>query len=149
MSRPTKTRPRAAPERRGLAELLDELDGQVLADDAPDAVGAEVPPQERALALRELGRFARFVQAGLLALDLARVAREEALALQRDAQVRVGLDERAGDAVADGAGLAGRPAAVDADAEVVRALDAGDLQRREQPSCGASGAGSSPRASGR
>ena len=33
----------AGPERRGLAEPLDELDGQILADDAPDAVGPEVP----------------------------------------------------------------------------------------------------------
>ena len=37
----------AGPERRSLAELLDELDGQVLAEDPPDAVGAEEPAQER------------------------------------------------------------------------------------------------------
>ena len=36
----------AGPERRRLAEPLDELGGQVLADDAPDAVRAEVPAQE-------------------------------------------------------------------------------------------------------
>ena len=33
----------AGPERRRLAEPLDEVDGQILADDATDAVGAEVP----------------------------------------------------------------------------------------------------------
>src|SRR5690349_18455627 len=58
------------------------------------------------LALAELRRLTRLVQAGLLALDLACVAREEALALQRHAQLRVRLDESAGDAVADGTGLA-------------------------------------------
>src|SRR5437764_4847407 len=61
------------------------------------------------LALRELWRLARLVQSGLLALDLARVARQEALALERHAELRVRLDECAGDAVANGAGLAGQP----------------------------------------
>src|SRR5437660_2066599 len=71
-----------------------------------------------ALALAELRRLARLVQAGLLALHHARVAREEAGALQRHAKLGVDLDERAGDAVAHRAGLAGRPAAVHADAQV-------------------------------
>src|SRR5213080_5161433 len=70
----------------------------------------------RRLALRELRRLARLVQAGLLALDLACVPREEAFALQRDAQLRVRLDERAGDPVPDGSGLSGQAAAVDTDA---------------------------------
>ena len=83
------------------------------------------------LALRELRRLARLVQTGLLALDLACVAREEALALERDAQLRIRLDERAGDSVTHGAGLTREPAAVDAHAEVVLALDAGDLERRD------------------
>ena len=65
------------------------------------------------------------MQAGLLALDLACVAREVALPLEQDAEVRVHLDERAGDAVANGAGLAGRPAAVHAHAQVVLALELG------------------------
>ena len=69
--------PAAAPERGRLAELLDELDGQVLAHDAANTVGAEVAPHAGTLTLGELRRFAGFVQAGLLALDLARVAREE------------------------------------------------------------------------
>ena len=38
--------PAAGPERRRLAELLDELGRQVLADDPTDAVGAEVPAQQ-------------------------------------------------------------------------------------------------------
>ena len=41
------------------------------------------------------------------------------------------LDERAGDAVADGAGLARRAAAVHAHAQVVLSLEPGDLERRE------------------
>src|SRR5206468_207833 len=76
-------------------------------------------PQSGALPLRELRRLARLVQAGLLPLDLACVARQEALTLQEDAVVRIDLDERPRDAVPDGAGLAGRAAAVDADAEIV------------------------------
>src|SRR6266498_3912073 len=85
----------------------------------------------RTLALRELRRLARLVQAGLLALDDPGVPREEAGSLERDAELRVGFDEGAGDAVANGACLAARPASVDADAEVERALDADHLERRQ------------------
>ena len=46
-----------------------------------------------------------------------------------DAQLGVELDERAGDAHAQGAGLAGDAAAVDGDVDVVGLLDAGDPQR--------------------
>ena len=121
----------AGPERGRAAEPLDELRGEVLSDDAPDAVGAEVAASHaRCAALRELRRLAGLVETGLLALDDARVAREEALALERDPQLRVGLDERAGDAVPHGSGLAARAAAVDANADVVRPLRAGDAQRR-------------------
>src|SRR5262249_17163988 len=124
--------PRAArPARHGAAQALHELDGQRLADDAADAVRAEVPPQRRRrLALGELRRLAGLVQAGLLALDHAGVARQEALALEHDTQLRIGLDERAGDAVPDGARLPGRPAAVHAHTEVVASLEPGDLERR-------------------
>jgi hypothetical protein len=52
------------------------------------------------------------VEPRFLALDDASVAREEARPLERDAQLRIDLDERPGDAVPDRAGLAGRPAAV-------------------------------------
>src|SRR5262249_39669713 len=82
------------------------------------------------LALRELRRLARLVQARLLALDLAGVAREVALALEEDAKVRVDLDERTRDAVTHRTGLAGRPATVHAHSEVVLALELGDLERR-------------------
>src|SRR3954447_2376119 len=82
------------------------------------------------LALAELGRLARLVQPGLLALDLAGIPGEEALALQRHAQLRVRLDERARDSVANGTRLAREAAAVHADSEVVLALEARHLQRR-------------------
>src|SRR5262249_30175842 len=89
------------------------------------------PLQAAALPLRELGCFARLVQAGLLALDLAGVAGEEALALERDAEVGVDLDEGAGDAVADRAGVARGAAAVPPDAQVVGARELGGLERRQ------------------
>src|ERR1700736_2566462 len=82
-----------------------------------------------ALALRELRGLAGLVEPGLFALDLACIARQIPLALQRHTQLRVGVDEGAGDAVPDRAGLTARTAAVDADAQVVRALGARRLQR--------------------
>ena len=82
--------------------------------------------------MRELRRLAGLVEPGLLALDDACVAREEALALERHPQLGIGLDERTGDPVPHRAGLAGRAAAVDADADVERSLDAGGLQRCER-----------------
>src|SRR5205823_3117059 len=80
-------------------------------------------------ALGKLRRFASLVEAGLLALDNPGVALEEAGALERLAQVRISLDERPGDPVAHRPGLAARAAAVDAHADIERALDACDLQR--------------------
>src|SRR5438477_12866576 len=59
----------------------------------------------QALPLAELRRLAGLVEAGLLALDLACVARQEAGAPQWHAKLRVHLDERTGDAVPDRAGL--------------------------------------------
>ena len=44
--------PAAGPERRGPAEPLDEVDGQILTDHATDAVGPEIAPQGRASASR-------------------------------------------------------------------------------------------------
>ena len=67
--------------------------------DAADAVGAEQPAHAEgagALALGELRAPAGALEAGLLALDLARVAREEALALELGAQLRIGLDRARG-----------------------------------------------------
>src|SRR5262245_53562098 len=101
-------------------EILD------LRPDVPRALRARC-----GLPLRELRRLARLVQAGLLALDLAGVPRQVALALEEDAKVRVDLDERPRDAVANRAGLARRAAAVHADAQVVLALELGDLERRQ------------------
>src|SRR6187551_1657461 len=69
-----------APAGVGGAEALDEVGGQLLADNPPDPVGPEVSPRQR-LALRELRRLARLVQTGLLALDHASIARQEAFAL--------------------------------------------------------------------
>src|SRR5487761_1336079 len=84
------------------------------------------------LALRELRRLARLVQSGLLALDLAGIPREVALALERDPELRIQVDERAGNAVPHRAGLAGEAAAVDADAQVVLALEARGAKRRRR-----------------
>ena len=66
----------------------------------------------RRLALGELRPLARLLQAGLLALLGARVARQEAAPLELAAQVRVGLEQRARDAVAQRAGLRRDAAAV-------------------------------------
>src|SRR5262245_59948906 len=80
-------------------------------------------PQLR-LALGVLTRAAGLAVADLLALDLARIARDEAGVAEGLAQRLVVLDERAGDAVTDGAGLAGDATAVDAhgDVELVHEL---------------------------
>src|SRR5712691_9606980 len=116
-----------APERCRPTEPLDQLRSQVLADDPAYPICAEVPachepgqltrwPKTREAlkaelsALAELRCLAGLVQAGLLALDDPRVAGEEAFPLQDGAQLWVGLDERAGDPVADGVGLTARPA---------------------------------------
>src|SRR5438552_7198105 len=67
------------------------------------------------LALRVLRALARLVPAVLLALHLARVARDESGLLERGAQLRVGQEERPRDAVPDGDRLRGEPAAEDVD----------------------------------
>src|ERR1019366_7283336 len=78
---------------------------------------------------RELETFARARLAVFLALFHARIAREEALGLQRPPQVRVELQQRPGDAVPHRAGLAVRPAAADVDARVECFRRAGQSQR--------------------
>src|SRR4051794_27618198 len=80
-------------------------------------------------ALGELRALARLLEAGLLALLDASVARQEAAALELGAQGRVGLDERAGDAVAERSRLGGYAAAVDPGHDVHAALVAGGLER--------------------
>src|SRR5579864_2632034 len=84
----------------------------------------------RELALRELRRLARLVQSGLLALDLAGVPREVALALEGDPQLGIELDEGAGDTVTNRPGLPREAAAVHAHAQVVLALEARGAKRR-------------------
>ena len=78
------------------------------------------------LALGELRPLARLLQPRLAAFLLARVAGQQAAALELGAQLGVDLGQRPGDAVADGAGLAGDAAAVDADVDV----DAATRSRR-------------------
>src|SRR5581483_4685880 len=102
----------------------DSLAGETLTPDPKDS------PDADASALAELRRLARLVQAGLLALDLAGVARQVALALEQYAEVRVDLDEGARDAVPHCARLPRRAAAVDAHAEVVLAVERRRLERR-------------------
>src|SRR5512133_204435 len=81
------------------------------------------------LALAELRTLARLLEAGLLALLHARVAREEAAALELAAQVRVGFQQGAADAVAQRAGLRGDAAAVHARDDVHARLVADGLER--------------------
>src|SRR4051812_5918320 len=76
-------------------------------------VTASVPTMGVPLALRELRPLTGLLEAGLLALDLARVAREVAAALELGTQGRLGLDERTGDAVTQRSGLGRDAAAVD------------------------------------
>ncbi len=72
-------------------------------------------------ALRELEAAASLGPAVLLALDHAAVAGQEAALLQRAAQLRLIIGERAGDAVAQRAGLAGEAAAGDGADHVILA----------------------------
>ena len=80
------------------------------------------PPQENirsALALRELEAAAGLGAAVLLALDDARIAGQEAGALDRRAQRRLEPGQRLGDAVLDCSGLARKPAALDGRDDVI------------------------------
>src|SRR5262245_520251 len=132
VSRPTKTRP---PPLQSVAALPSRSTRSSVRSSPTTPRTPSVPKYRliaARLALRELRRLARLVQAGLLALDLARIACQEALALERHPQARVGLDERAGDPVANRSGLSGRAAPVDADAQVEGSLDPRHLERRER-----------------
>src|SRR6266508_2779896 len=80
------------------------------------------------LALAELRTLARLLQAGLLALLDARVAREEAAALELAAQVGVGLQKGAADVVAQNTRLRGHAAAVHARDDVHARLVAHGLE---------------------
>src|SRR4051794_38164054 len=92
-----------------------------------------VPNKRRAtkekLALRELRPLAGLLEAGLLALLRACVTREEAAALELAAQVRIGLQQRTRDAVAQCAGLRRDTAAVQLRDHVHARLVADRLER--------------------
>ena len=81
------------------------------------------------LALRELEAAAGLGAAVLLALDDARVAGQEAFALDRRAQRRLVAGQRLGDAVLDRAGLARQAAALDGGDDVILAVAVGDVER--------------------
>src|SRR4051812_24180562 len=84
---------------------------------------------DSALALGELLPASRLVQADLLALDLARVARDQPRLRQRGLERGIVFDERAGDAVANGAGLARFAAAEHVDLDVEGQGVVGELER--------------------
>src|SRR5947208_12668089 len=79
-------------------------------------------------ALRVLRTLARLVAAVLLALDLARVARDEACLLERRAKVGVGFEERGSDAVPDGDRLGRYAGAADVHGGPVGPLRGGCLE---------------------
>src|SRR5437660_4368621 len=81
-----------------------------------------VPVKARASALRELEASTGFLLAVFLALDDARVAGEEALALQRGPEIRLEVRQRLGKPVAHRAGLPGQAAAGDRDRKIVLAV---------------------------
>src|SRR5437660_10851341 len=80
-------------------------------------------------ALGELEGAPRLGLAVLLALDHATIAREEAAALERAAQVRLEISQRLGDAVTYCASLPGQPTAGDAAAHVILAGPIGSHDR--------------------
>src|SRR5688572_31046556 len=81
----------------------------------PPAGGSSWPWR---LPFRVLLAAPRLVQPDLLALDLARIARDEAGGFQRRLQAGIIFDQRARDAVPNRAGLAVFSAAIDIDGDV-------------------------------
>ena len=81
------------------------------------------------LALRELEGASGLGAAVLLALDGARVAGQELAGAHRGAQFRLEIDEGAGDAVTDGAGLAGEARTANGALDVDLGLALGGFQR--------------------
>src|SRR6185369_10153647 len=80
-------------------------------------------------ALRELRTLTGLLEDGLLALLHASVARQEAAALELGAEVRIGLQQCARDAVPQRAGLRGHAAAVHRGDHVHARLVAHGLER--------------------
>src|SRR5450830_127753 len=88
------------------------------------------PPAAGLLALGELRRLACLVQAGFLALDDASIAGQVTGALERNTQLGIGLDQRAGDAVPERARLAAPAATANTHAQVVAPLHASQRELR-------------------
>src|ERR1700712_2875676 len=80
-------------------------------------------------ALAELLAATRAVETDLFTFDFTRIASHEASVLQRRLQRFVVVDQRAGDAVANGASLAGFTAAVHVDLHVEGCVVRGQHQR--------------------
>src|SRR5258708_1398820 len=89
-----------------------------LAAPSRSAVGAPAPRRESPLPLRELGRLAGAVQAGLLALLRARIAGEKARLAQDRPVLGVDFEQRSRDRMTDRAELARFPAPGDLDHRV-------------------------------
>src|SRR5215216_1235906 len=130
VSRMTSTRGTAASTRR-VAARASASDSSAVRNSPATPRTPSVPKSLRAkpLALRELRPLAGLLEAGLLALLDASVAREEAAALELGAQVRVGVDERLRDRVAQGAGLGRHAAAVHRGDDVDLLLQPDGLER--------------------
>src|SRR4029450_4183121 len=110
-----------------------ELGGQVGVGQTTNPVGPEQGSHRcapaAASALGVLGSLAGLLEPVLLALALAGVAGEEAALLQLGPQLDVEVDQGPGDGVAQGAGLAGDPAAVEVGEHVVALEGVGDPKR--------------------
>src|SRR5215207_2556931 len=129
VSRTTSTRGASA-STRCVAARASASDSSAVRNSPATPRTPSVPKSFRAnSALRELRPLAGLLEAGLLALLHAGVAREEAAALELGAQVRVGVDERARDAMAQGAGLGGDAAAVHRRHDVDLVLEPDGLER--------------------
>src|SRR5262249_48706478 len=96
---------------------------------SPTILHGEGGRLDRKLALGELERAPCFGPAVLLTFDHARVAGEEAAALQCAAQIGLVVHQRLGQAVAHGASLAGQAAARNGAGDVVLAAAVGRHQR--------------------
>src|SRR5215475_8826029 len=114
--------------RRGDREVTESL--TLSFESSRNGLRSRNPPEAfAASALGELERAAGFGLAVLLALDHARVAGEEAAALEHGAQIRLVVHQRLGNAVAYRAGLARQAAARDRAHDVVLAVATGRHQR--------------------
>src|SRR5215212_7030885 len=130
VSRITSTRGAAAPA-SAVAARASASDSSAVRTSPATPRTPSVPKslRDNRLALRELRALPGLLQAGLLALLDARVAREEAAALELGAKVRVGVDQRARNAVPQGAGLSRDAAAVHAGHDVDLLLEPHGLER--------------------